>query len=1750
MVISNYYFQNNRYHIGGIKKVFLQQFEDNVLYHIDDNGLPICEGIEGTLSAITIANASLTQNSQFDRNRFAFSYNLQFSFLESFDNLHTDFLEDIRKNKYRAFIQTNEGDYFLVNAEYPFTATYDYSWNTHLCTVNLQSVNNIPTMLCTAFTEQITSVVGDDCGYITNDIPQFEIIETDNVLIGDDNGVITSVTTVGSSTWKNVEPLRDSFSFTHSFDGYNFQDEVQFTIELSDYLSTWHYNLLEFVKNTYAVRFKTNKGHTLISNELFPSFELSTEESVNRIRITLRNRSYRSLQRSTVQNDNVNDDKRSAGASKSRNRIPASTVEISGLTFPTMECISSTMAKRILFPQININGDETGKYYVLEGYEDYFSPISDIIIGSISGGTNESMYVATPACADYGCLFTANLSSRNYMINSSTAFFSIISSCGWEIISKDECLTFSQMSGGTNELALVDVASSCEFGKSSHFTIKVGDDEYEYEYIRVNTTSCFIQDSERYITAQAQRLTFQMNVTDVEILEILRNNNPTTALTVSINGSTLSVSVPEYTDFRGTAIQWQIRLQSAIGGYCEVQINQDHPWMIDKLEPNMYECYEGDKFRVYQGYSGYTRDTVTIPTGIYTFDPDSRPIERDSPDCNTETITKWVDSDDYYCEPKPDHDYVKWSASTETMCSGTTKYSVEYQMVSDDGETWSATSNSRIGELIETNSPDCGYCPRQTEWRDSTDTADTICDGYTLKHIAYQWESMDCGETWQRTPITGYGTTIEEQSAQCGYEPTPSGEPITRWVDTTNTICDNGNLYYIAEQQISYDSGTTWASTGKIRQGTLIEADSNQCSQESGDTTTMYRWRNSLDTICDGDDLYRVQDEYMSTDGMLWTPTGRQRIGTIIEEDSANCVDGEYEGSLYKWEEGTDTICFGTDLYATEEQYVSNDSGTTWSKTGNIRVGAFIESDSNECKHDESSGSTITMYKWEDSATATICDANDLYKVQEEYKSTDGGSTWAKTGNQRKGDLIERNSASCSDEEVINGWFDSDDYYCEEAPEHPYAKWSASTETMCSGTTKYSVEYQMVSDDGETWSATTNSRIGSIIETKSIDCGYGLIQYKWEEGDGTICSDGDLYSIEEQYQTTDGGITWAKTGNVRVGAFIESDSDQCGEEGSGTTMYKWEDSTESTICIGDDLYAISYRYVSYDNGTSWTRTGESRIGRLIETNSRRCSDIESGDTIYKWEDSTDTMCDGTSLYYVSYEYQSTDNGVTWTRTGEYEAGTLIALNSPQCTTIPIYKWESNGDTMCENGDLYEIEERWVSYDNGVTWSLVGMARRQLVEMDSQECVGCIYETRWISSTDTADTVCQGTSLYLKAYEWWSDDCWETSARTDNMEYRVGDLVEKDSYECGYRGYRWVYIDDYCDGSLPSGTTTGDTEPIDIYKWEYDGSTTCDGYDLYYVEFEWVSYDNGVTWIKTGKTRLGELIEQDSTECGYVPPSTSGDYLTFIALDSGTFKFTGSMSANNTTNRISYSTDSGSTWSNPSSSITVNVNSGDVVMWKGETHPYTYIGIGSFSGTASFDIQGNVLSLLHGDNFIDIPRLSGYKYAFANLFNRAKCVNANKLALIATTLTDSCYDSMFYNCTSLTTAPELPATTLASMCYATMFYGCTSLVTATELPATTLANGCYMSMFEGCTSLTTAPKLLATTLVDYCYNYMFNGCSLLNYIKMMATNISATQCLSNWVRNVAASGTFVKDANMTTLPTGDSGIPQGWTVQNA
>ena len=277
--------------------------------------------------------------------------------------------------------------------------------------------------------------------------------------------------------------------------------------------------------------------------------------------------------------------------------------------------------------------------------------------------------------------------------------------------------------------------------------------------------------------------------------------------------------------------------------------------------------------------------------------------------------------------------------------------------------------------------------------------------------------------------------------------------------------------------------------------------------------------------------------------------------------------------------------------------------------------------------------------------------------------------------------------------------------------------------------------------------------------------------------------------------------------------------------------------------------------------------------------------------------------------------------------------------------------------------------------------------------------------------------------------------------------------------------------------------------------------------------------------------------------GFTETFDFNNYLTIEALeDNLTITFS---------NNIEYGIDGKGWLKLKAFSESQSISAGQTLSFRGEFTPDISNGIGIFTINKKCNLKGNCMSMLFGDNATNNYSLSGKNWTFYKLFyNCSNIVNVDSNFLPATTLASGCYRYMFYGCTSLTTAPTLPATTLANYCYGNMFQNCTSLTTAPALPATTLADSCYRYMFSGCTRLTTAPELPATKLYDSCYEHMFDGCTKLNYIKMLATNISAYDCLYNWVRGVSSTGAFVKNAAMTSLPRGTSGIPSGWRVQNA
>ena len=335
---------------------------------------------------------------------------------------------------------------------------------------------------------------------------------------------------------------------------------------------------------------------------------------------------------------------------------------------------------------------------------------------------------------------------------------------------------------------------------------------------------------------------------------------------------------------------------------------------------------------------------------------------------------------------------------------------------------------------------------------------------------------------------------------------------------------------------------------------------------------------------------------------------------------------------------------------------------------------------------------------------------------------------------------------------------------------------------------------------------------------------------------------------------------------------------------------------------------------------------------------------------------------------------------------------------------------------------------------------------------------------------------------------------------------------------GATSYRWLKNGEPIEGGT-SGTLTVNwrspkNDPIDTYQavavYLIDGLT---------VESE---ASAGMT-VENQPMGTLFLILGGGSPTPPVEHDYSGDYLTFRILTPGTICW---KAYGNLTKTIEYSIDNGA-WTPITSTAegaTISVEKDSLVRFRGSNTAYAtsksaYSGFEG--GSATYDIEGNIMSLLYGDNFSGNTDLPNSTYIFCSLFKKAPVISAEHLILPATTLKNYCYRALFSYCTTLTKAPELPATTLAQ--------------------------GCYWYMFERC-AITEAPALNATTLVPECYGHMFEGCGLLNRITCLATSgLGASKCLEGWVTNVAGDGAFVKAANVTDWTTGVNGIPTGWIV---
>lgn len=106
--------------------------------------------------------------------------------------------------------------------------------------------------------------------------------------------------------------------------------------------------------------------------------------------------------------------------------------------------------------------------------------------------------------------------------------------------------------------------------------------------------------------------------------------------------------------------------------------------------------------------------------------------------------------------------------------------------------------------------------------------------------------------------------------------------------------------------------------------------------------------------------------------------------------------------------------------------------------------------------------------------------------------------------------------------------------------------------------------------------------IGTGEYDSKADCESDVL-YRWVDNGKTVCKGYSLYNQEKKQKSTDKGVTWTDTNEVRDGnKMIEQYAEECGWE----LQTRWE-KTGRTVCNG---YSLSEEYIkqeSQDMGKTW-----------------------------------------------------------------------------------------------------------------------------------------------------------------------------------------------------------------------------------------------------------------------------------------------------------------------------------------------------------------------------------------------------------------------------------------------------------------------------------------------------------------------------------------------------------------------------------
>lgn len=361
------YKRDCRYMVGNLKgDIYLYPSDTKFDYNLDteardDTDAIITNVSQNTAVLIHADYANFSESSAID-SRFSFSNTLTVRINQTRNSFHSDILKLLSEQSFFIAFENTDGQMFLMSPEYTsdYTFTYTMENESSYLEVVFSVDSNMNAMWIAYSRPTILSEYNlGSCSYKSYHVRKLEIGCSDEIMFE------------GNKVWMESEDslcqvdfIANSVTLIDSdTSGYE-EVQLQFSIPFDNYKYYFHYNLLEFVKNTYSCIVYTDMGNCVFVSDLFPSYTISTSESegvLNTVQITLRGLKKDATQKGFESVDEGEIDK----------DIADDKVSYAYVSEYDM-CINAYEKAHLLVAQLNFKGQYSGKYYCLEGYESMF----------------------------------------------------------------------------------------------------------------------------------------------------------------------------------------------------------------------------------------------------------------------------------------------------------------------------------------------------------------------------------------------------------------------------------------------------------------------------------------------------------------------------------------------------------------------------------------------------------------------------------------------------------------------------------------------------------------------------------------------------------------------------------------------------------------------------------------------------------------------------------------------------------------------------------------------------------------------------------------------------------------------------------------------------------------------------------------------------------------------------------------------------------------------------------------------------------------------------------------------------------------------------------------------------------------------------------------------------------------------------------------------------------------------------------